>query len=176
MFDKLIDFILNQIKNITPYVIIYQFQNGVKYTFGKKSKVLKPGIHLKLPYIHTVLQDNIVDTTMVLPAQSIITLDCKELIVKGVVGYAIKDIEKYYNNVYDTRSAISDRTCIIIRNTLSVNDFETCLTNVGGINEALTEDVQEEVEQYGIKINFVALTDLTESPSFRMFNETLTLG
>jgi membrane protease subunit HflC len=176
MFDKLIDFILNQIKNIIPFVIIFQFQNGVRYTFGRKSKVLKPGIHFKFPYVQTVLSDNVVDTTMVLPAQSVITSDGKELIVKGVVGFSIENIEDFYNKVYDTRSAISDKTCIIIRNTISVNEFETCITNVGGINDALTEDTQSEVAQYGIKINFVALIDLTESPSFRLFNETLQLG
>lgn len=176
MFDKLIDFVLNQINNIIPFVIIFTFQNGVKYRFGKYTKTLKPGIHFKLPYIDTILHENTVDTTMLLPAQSIITDDKIEVVTKATVGYAIYDISKFYNNVYDSKSALSDRSCVIIRNTIASNSLEDILLDPLGFNDVLTEQVQKEVDDYGIRVNFVALVDFTRSRSFRFFNENHLLG
>jgi regulator of protease activity HflC (stomatin/prohibitin superfamily) len=176
MFDKLIDFVLNQINNIIPFVFIMQFQTGVKYRCGKYIKVLESGPHWKFPYIETVLKDNTVDTTMLLPAQSIVTEDLIEVVVKTTVGYTVVDIDKFFNKVYDSKSALADRSCVIVRNTIAANEYKLIQSDPISFNESLTEQVQDEVKEYGIKINFVALIDFTKSRSYRLFNEQTSLG
>ena len=175
MFDKLIDFVLQQINNIIPFAIIFQFQKGVKYTLGKYIKVLDPGIHWKTPYIDIILKDNVVDTTMLLPSQSITTQDAKEVIVRATVGFYVKDIAAFFNSVYDTRSALADRTCVVIKRVIIDNTLQECREYSDAIDKLIAKEVQKNVKKYGIKINFIALTDMTNSRSLRLFNESVKL-
>jgi len=168
MVDKLIDFILNQIKNIIPFTIILQFNNGVKYRFGKYVRTLTPGIYFKFPYLETILQENSVDTTILLPALSI-----DNLVLRASIGYKIRDMGKYYNNVYDTKSAISDLGCVVLRLACIVND-KSVINDVdfGGY---LCKLLQKEVNPYGIKIKFFELIEFSESRSYKLFNENVRL-
>jgi len=176
MFDKLIDFIINQINNIIPLVIILKFQKGVRYTFGKHSKILNPGIHFKFSYLQTVLRDNIVDTTTSLPAQSVITIDKKEVVVKSVIGYRISNIDKFFNKVYDTKSAILDITSAEIKDSVNANKYNDICKDPINFGELLKNEVQKKVGKYGIHINFISLTDFTVCSSFRLFNENNPIG
>jgi regulator of protease activity HflC (stomatin/prohibitin superfamily) len=173
MFDKLIDFIINQINNIIPCYIVYEYMNGVRFRFGKLHGTLAPGLHFKIPYVDTMMRDNTVDTTMLLPAQSVITKDGKELIVKGSIGYKIFDVAKFFCNVYDTRSALSDRTCVIIRAVISECTFEQ-VKDVN-IDAVFLKLAKKAVKDYGIEVQYVSLIDITNSRSYRLFNENIPL-
>lgn len=168
MLDKLIEFILNQINNIVPFTIIFQFNNGARYRFGKYVRTLHPGIYFKIPYFEKILQENSVDTTILLPALSI-----NKLVVRASIGYRIDDMGKYYNNVCDTKSAISDIGCIILHEYCILNDKE--YLNRIGFGDELKASLQDQVNNYGIKINFFELVEISESRSFKLFNESVRL-
>jgi regulator of protease activity HflC (stomatin/prohibitin superfamily) len=159
MFDKLIDFILNQIENIIPCTIVFQFNNGVHYRFGKYLRTLPPGFYFKIPYLDKILQCNIVDTTILTPALSI-----NKLVVRASVGYCIKDINKYYNKVFDSKSAISDISCVTLRLYCEVNQLHDMRHPDFG--QYLKKLLQKEVTKYGIKVNFFEIVELTESRSY----------
>lgn len=169
MFDKLIQFLLNQINNIIPIATIHQYQGGCMYTFGKHPRALVPGWHFKIPYFNTYSRDNVVDTTNETPAQSVITGDNIEIIVKGSIGFKVIDYVKYFNKVYDTKSAIMDRGMVTIKETIAYLDFE--FIKETDLKEILKEKLQEQVEKYGIEIQYFALSNITRGRSFRLFNE-----
>lgn len=173
MLDKLIDFILGQIRNIVPIAAIHQYQGGCMYTFGKHPRALPPGWYFKFPYINTVAVDNVVDTTILLPAQSVITKDNKQIIVKGSVGFKVINFVKFFNNVYDTKSALSDRTNVIIKELISANNFDSIRDSI--FDAAILSILQRQVSKYGIKVQYACLIDITESRSFRLFNENAEL-
>lgn len=170
MLDKLFEFLKSQINNILPFTVVYQYNKAVRLRFGKFNQVLEPGFYWKIPYIDTIISEQSVDTTMLLPAQSVITKDRKEIVVKGCIGYKIDNIGKFICNVWDTRGALADKTCSIIKETISFCDFIDCMGN--NLDYVLTKTISKQVKKYGIKINFVSLVDITESKSIRLFNET----
>jgi regulator of protease activity HflC (stomatin/prohibitin superfamily) len=172
---NIIDFIMSQINNLIPFVFVLQFQKGVRYRMGKFNKVLEPGPHWKIPYLETVLKDSIVDTTILLPVQSVITEDRMEVVVSATVGYMVKDIAVFYNNVYDTRSALSDKTMVVIRDTIAANSFDTIISDPVTFNLWLKKLAQKDVKKYGIHVNFVSLVNFTKARSYRLFNETIKL-
>ena len=171
MLNSLIEFLKTQLNHIIPIGAVYEFQLGIRMRFGRVNKILVPGWWFKIPYIDVIMVEQSVDTTMLLPAQAIVTKDNKQLIVKGSVGYKIVDIEKFYCNVWDTRSAISDRACVIIKDTLSSLTFEMCKDS-SIIDSRMLEELQLLVVDYGIEIHFVSLVSITESRSFMLFNES----
>lgn len=168
MFDKLFDFIIGQINKIVPIVILFQYENGVRYRFGKYIKTLGPGIYFKIPYLETILHEGTVDSTILLPALSI-----NSLVIRASIGYKIMHIGDYYNNVTDTKSALSDLGCVILR--------QGCLNNnkdfINNLNFGLVlrKVLQKEVKGYGIKVNYFEIVELSESRSYKLFNETVKL-
>jgi regulator of protease activity HflC (stomatin/prohibitin superfamily) len=171
MFDKLIQFLLEQINNIIPIATIHQYQNGVLYKFGKYAKTLNPGWHFKFPYINTYSRINTVDTTMLLPAISVTTNDNKQFIVRGSIGYRIIDVAAYFNNVYDAVNALSDRGCVILRETaMYMNSQEFRETDLNSIVYPILQNL---VEKYGIELIYFSLISLTEGRSYRIFHESI---
>jgi len=168
MFDKLFDFIISQINKIVPVVIIFQYEGGARYRFGKYVKTLTPGIYFKIPYLDTILHEGYVDTTILLPALSI-----NGLVVRASIGYRMSDMGKYYNNVCDTKSAISDLGCVVLRQSCLINTKDD-MDNLE-YGDYLLEQLQARVDEYGITINFFELIELTESRSYKLFNETVRL-
>jgi regulator of protease activity HflC (stomatin/prohibitin superfamily) len=166
---EILEFFKTQLHHLIPIAVVYQFQMGIRLRFGKLYSKLNPGWHWKIPYIDTVMVEQSVDTTMLLPAQSVITADKKQLIVRGSVGYRISNIASFYCNVWDTRSALADRTCVVIKEKIAANTMENCLGNK--LDKEFLKRVKAFAKKYGIDVFYVSLTDITESKSFRLFND-----
>lgn len=172
-FEKLIDFIISQIKNIIPIAVVFQFQNGMLYRFGRFKKKLLPGWYLKIPYIDAVAVENVTDTTMLLPAQSISTGDDIQIVVQATVGYRVVDIVKFYNNGNDVRSLVSDNAGLVIRQQTSWKNYAESSDIEYGV--ILRHLLQKEVKDYGVKINFIGFISISETPSIRIYSDNVKL-
>lgn len=166
--DRIFDFLISQINKIVPIVIIYQYENGARYRNGKYVRTLMPGLFFKIPYLETILHESAVDTTILLPALSI-----NKLVIRATIGWKIIDMGKYYNNVCDTKSALSDVGCMILRQSCLLNSKEV-IDNIA-FGAVLSKLLQKEVKNYGIKINFFEIVELSESRSYKLFNENVRL-
>lgn len=171
--SKLVQWVLDQINKLIPIVAVHQFQNAVLYEFGRFKKVLYPGWHFKIPYINTIVHENVVDTTVLLPAQSVRSQEGTELLVRGVVGYRVVDVNKYLNNVYDTKSAISDNAFVLIRDICALSSV-SFIEDVE-LKEILKAGLQNDVKDYGVIINFIALGEISRGRTYKFFNENIKL-
>ena len=173
MFEKLIDIIISFIDNIVPFVIIKEYNRGVRFRFGKFKSVLEPGIAFKIPFFDDIEVVTVVTTTLSIPVQSITTLDKKQIVTKAVVRYNISDIKSFMLTIYDTVDAISDTTQAIIKKQLAAKNLEDCVDN--NIDVLITKNVAKEVIKWGVAIEKVTLTDIGEISSIRLFNESNTI-
>lgn len=171
--EKFIQLLIDQIKHLIPIAVVYEYQGGVMYKFGRFLKKLEPGWHFKCPYIHTYAVINNVDTTLLISAQTVICEDKVELTVRGSVGYHIVNVSDYFNKVEDQKSAINDRTEKIIRECASVTNSEDFLDM--DFANVLHEILQKEVDKYGIEIDYIVLVEVSKARSIKLFNETSNL-
>ncbi len=174
MFDKLIDFMLNMLYDILPVWFVKQYDNGIFLRMGKFVRVVKPGVVWKIPFIDKIETQTIVTTTLSVPTQSVLTLDKKALVVKGVVKYKIVDVEKFMLTVYDAQDAIADTTQSIIKTQIAEKNFEECVSNE--FDNTITKKLRNEVKHWGIDIDKVTLTDIGQIKSLRLFNEGTLIG
>jgi regulator of protease activity HflC (stomatin/prohibitin superfamily) len=172
MFDKLIDLLITWIKEIIPFVIIPSYEEGVVMRGGKFNKLIKCGVHFKIPFYDDVLTQHIVMTTLSLPAQSLYTIDNQNIVVKGVVKYKISDTKTFLLEVYDAKDAISDMTQSIIKNIITSKTMKECLRE--DIDNLLTKKSRVEVRKWGVDVQQVTLTDLAPIRSFRIINDSTT--
>ena len=169
MFDKLIEIITHWWLQLTPVIIIRDYEEAVLLRFGKFSSVLKPGIHLKIPLFDEVIDQHVVVTTLSLDAQSLYTKDKQNIVVKGLVKYRIADVKTFLLEVYDAQDAISDMSQSIIKNVIMAMTLEECTD--AELDNTLTKKVRVEARKWGVEVQQVTLTDLAPIRSIRLIND-----
>ena len=172
MFDKLIEIISHWWLQIVPFVIVRDYEEAVLLRFGRFNKLLKPGLHLKLPFFDEVIEQHIAITTLSLDAQSLYTKDKQNIVVKAVVKYKIADVKTFLLEVYDAQDAISDMSQSIIKNVIMSMTMEGC-TDME-LDNTLTKKVRVEARKWGVEVQQVTLTDLAPIRSFRLINDNFT--
>lgn len=174
MLDKLIDFIMSLYDHINPFIIVREYQEAVLLRNGKFQKILKKGLHLKIPFIDEYEAQHIVWTTLTLPAQSLVTADGYDVVIKAIVKYKVFDVKIFTLEVFDSIDAISDisqgkiKTIITERSWSEITDNE--------LDNILTKKIKAEVRKYGVEVGQVTLTDLAKIKTLRLINEGNIIG
>lgn len=171
--DKLVDVALEFLGDVLPWKIVNMYDEAVLLRFGKTYKVLKPGFHWKIPFVDNPMVVTVVTSTLSIPVQSVITNDQKEVAVKAVVKYSIKDVVAYSENIYDAKDAISDLTQGFIAEVVNSKSWEEC-RDTKKLSQNITTRVRAGVKKYGIDVEAVTITDFVKTPSFRMFGDSNT--
>ena len=169
MFDKLVELLTNWWIEPKPIVIIRDYEEAVMLRFGVFKKVLKPGLHFKIPMFDEVIDQHVVITTLSLDAQSLYTMDKQNIVVKGVIKYKIGDVKTFLLEVYDAQDALSDMSQSIIKNVIMSMTLEEC-TDME-LDNTLTKKVRVEARKWGVEVQQVTLTDLAPIRSFRLIND-----
>ena len=169
MFDKLIEIITHWWLQLTPVIIIRDYEEAVLLRFGIFNKVLLAGMHFKIPIIDEVIDQHVVVTTLSLDAQSLYTKDKQNIVVKGVIKYKIVDVKTFLLEVYDAQDALSDMSQSIIKNVIMSMTMEEC-TDME-LDNTLTKKVRVEARKWGVEVQQVTLTDLAPIRSFRLIND-----
>jgi regulator of protease activity HflC (stomatin/prohibitin superfamily) len=172
MFDKLIEILSQWWQQIIPFIIIRDYEEAVLLRFGRFHSVLKPGIHLKLPFFDEVIDQHVVVTTLSLDAQSLYTKDRQNIVVKGLIKYKIADVKTFLLEVYDAQDALSDMSQSIIKNVIMSMTLEECTDTE--LDNTLSKKVRVEARKWGVEVQQVTLTDLAPIRSFRLINDNFT--
>lgn len=169
MLDKLLDIILKFVENITPWVVLREYQEGVLLRLGRYRRVMGPGFHLMIPFVDHVDEVVTVWTTFSLPVQTIATKDGRIVIAKGMVKCRVSDAKAYMIDTYDAKDAMSDTVCGIIFDTIHSMNYADCMAV--DMDELITPQAKKEAKKWGITVRDVTLTDFGEVRSLRLFNE-----
>lgn len=170
MFNELIQWIKEFWNEINPFFIVREYQEGLLLRNGKFKALLKPGFHVKLPFIEECIFQHIVQTTQSLSAQSLVTKDGKNIVVRAMVKYKISDTKTYLLEVFDAVDAVSDVTQGIIKNIIMAKSFEECLDNE--LDNIITKKSRAKIKEFGVEVMQVTLTDIAPIRSFRLINDT----
>ena len=71
--------------------IINQYERGVKFTLGKYTGKMEPGLRFVIPLIQKFQRVDIRQTTIELPPQEVMTKDQVNLKIDGVVFYRVSE-------------------------------------------------------------------------------------
>jgi regulator of protease activity HflC (stomatin/prohibitin superfamily) len=171
MFDRILDFLLSIFHEIFPVFVVAEYQEAVVLRGGKFNRVCKPGLHLKIPYLDDIFKQHTVLTTLTIPAQSLVTKDGKNVVVKSMVKYKISDIKIFALEVFDSIDAISDVTMGIVKHIVMNSSWEDC-TDVE-IDNSITKKLRSEMKKFGVSVEAVTLTDIAQMRTLRLINETV---
>ena len=164
MFDKLLEQIIKFGKDTLPYFIIEEWNEAVLLRFGKFVKVLKSGIHFKIPFFDSVWETETITQSIDMNPQSITTADGKNIVVKAIIRFSVVDTKTYVTSIMKPHDVLVDTTQGMIREIIE----NTRWYDLVGIDKQLTTEVGKFMRRWGIKVERVTLTDLAEIPSYRV--------
>lgn len=149
---------------IIVFMTVKTVRQGYEFTverFGRFTRVLKPGLHLLVPFIDTIgARVNMKEQVMDIPTQEIITRDNAMARVDGVVFYQVLDAAKAAYEVDDMLLAIMNLTQTNLRTVMGGMDLDELLSKRDAINALLLNVVDGATAPWGIKITRIEVRDI----------------
>lgn len=167
MFDKLITIIQQFGHAISPVFVVDMWEKALVLRFGKFHDIKEPGLHYKIPFVDSVWHQTVVTQSIHLHPQSITSLDYKNIVVKAIVRYDIKDCFLFLTKLAHPTDVLVDTTGAMIREIIEERNWEDLVD----IEVELTDKIGKKVAEWGINIEKVTLTDLAEIDSVRVISD-----
>ena len=169
MFDKLIEFLIKLGKDVLLWVVIEEWNEAVLLRFGKFVKVLKPGIHFKIPFFDSVWETETITQSIDMNPQSITTADGKNIVVKAIIRFSVVDTKTYVMSIMKPHDVLVDTTQGMIREIIEERNWEDLVD----VEDELTQRIGEKLKEWGISIERITLTDLAEIQSIRLIGDAV---
>ena len=165
--EALLDWLLDIWDELIPFVVIEPWDEGLRVRLGKHTKILKPGVHLSLPWIDVVETMNVKRQAVNLPNQNIWTLDRKSITISGAFEYEVVDIAKVFLEVQDLDESLIEVTQGLIADYVVSTDEEALYPDA--MVEEMLPSLQEEGERWGVNISKLIISDLVITIPLRLF-------
>lgn len=139
---------------------IDEYQRGILFSFGKFSRILKPGWHIVLPIINRVVKIDIRTKTVDVPEQEAITRDNVSIRINAVLYYKIFDASKAVISVENYNYAVSQLAQTTMRNVVGSVTLDELLSERDKLSTQICQIVDEATDPWGIKVENVELKDI----------------
>ena len=145
--------------------VIKQYERGVKFTLGKFSGVMMPGLKFIAPVFQTYQKVDIRVKAVDVPNQDCITKDNISLTVNAVLYYRIKDAKNAVLQVEDFMYAVSQLAQTTMRNAVGEVELDELLSKRENVSTKIKNIVDKASDPWGIDVVSVELKhiDLPEN-------------
>ncbi len=146
---------------ISGFRVIYQFEDGVVFTFGKYTEIKKAGLTWIMPLgIQNLAKVDMRLKTIDVPRQEIITKDNISIMSNAVVYFRIEksdvSIVKFQNVGY----AITQYTQAVLRDVLGNQELDVILSERVKIGAQIQEVVEQETNTWGIVVENIKIQEI----------------
>lgn len=172
MFEGLLSSIFENLMALMPFVIINQYEEACRFSFGTRPTALKPGFHWRLYLFHTIEKYDVVDDAMELPIQSVITKDGKLVCFRASIAYRICDVVKHHCNVSEFKSSTEQLAMRHLAAKVRSGVYSEIILDLGKVEKSLSNTLTTRFEKWGTEVITVGFVDFAEVPmQLRMFQE-----
>lgn len=174
--SNLVEALSSNLLQLMPFTIIYTYERGVRYTFGRNPVELQPGFRLRVYLVHTVDKVVVVDDVLTTPTQSVITRDGKLVCFRASIAYRVADAVKHYNGVTDFETStlsIAQRHLAKRIRECPLAELETP-EGLKKLEDSLKGTLSTKFAAWGTEVFDVGFVDFAEVPTqIRLFGDAL---
>lgn len=179
-YGNILGVVLENLSKLLPIRTVYDYQQGLRWTFGQAGQNLKPGWKFFLPLIQSVDVIDVTTSSIDLLPQVIHTKDNKTCAVRSGLEYKIVSARDYFLRLQDNDAIPTIRIVArgYIASELSNCNYEDIWTKKNKIENILTEKLQQKVKDWGITAEKIHIAEYSEVRSHRFFgiNDSIPLG
>lgn len=148
------------------WVTITPWQQGIRVRLGKHTKLLKPGIHLKLPIADLVYMQPIRVRATYIASQTLMTEDTKTIVLSSSLRYEITDLLKLYQTLHNAHDTVEQQ----VQGMLASYIFAKTLKDLKP-KEVEKHIIGElDLSQFGLKVYDFNLTNFTTTRTYRLIS------
>jgi len=147
----LILFVLSGLK------IVKQYQRGVKFTFGKYTGIMEPGLRFVIPIVQAWTRVDIRLRVVDVPDQDAITKDNVSINVNAVLYYKVTDAKRAIIEVEEFNFAVSQLSQTTMRDVVGEVSLDDLLSKRESISKRIRGIVDKATDSWGIKVESVEL-------------------
>ena len=141
--------------------IIWQFERGLVFRFGKMAGERGPGLNFIIPYVDRMIRVDMRVETLVVEPQEVITRDNVTVQVDAVVYFRVVNASSAIIKVRDYAKATGQIALTTLRSVLGQSDLDELLSHRDRINEMLREIIDEHTEDpWGVEVGIVEVKDV----------------
>lgn len=137
--------------------VVNEYERGVKFTLGRFSGVIKPGLRLVIPIFQSWERVDIRTKTVDVPDQDAITRDNVSIKVNAVLYYKVSDAKSAIIQVEDFEYAVSQLSQTTMRDVVGEATLDQLLSKRDSISKRIQEIVDKATDPWGIKVESVEL-------------------
>lgn len=139
---------------------VNQYERGVKFTFGRFTKMVNPGWRLVFPIIQFMKKVDMRVKAVDVPFQDAITKDNVSAKINAVIYYRLADASKAVLEVENFWQATMQLAQTTMRNVIGELELDELLANREIAAKRIKEHVASTAASWGIEIGSVELKDI----------------
>lgn len=168
--------IFDRLLSIFPRILILvPYEMGMRFTFGYRSRKLKPGWYVYWPLIQRIVFMEVQTQFVDLRTQSAKTSNGKDIIVSGAVQFRINDIEKAIVKIQMVDDSLEILALGVILDFINTKE-ENELQNIEALKTELLKEMREAAAGWGVKIEKIYITDIGHTRNLRLLLNPFMLG
>ncbi len=136
---------------------IMEYERGVKFTFGRFSSVMGPGLNVVLPIFQSYQRVDVRVKTVDVPKQDCITKDNVSVNVDAVTYYSVFDVKKSILDVENFYYAVSQLSQTTMRDVVGEVSLDELLAKRDSISEKIKTIIDKASDPWGLKVERVEL-------------------
>ncbi len=140
--------------------VVNEYERGVKFTLGKFTSIMQPGLRMVIPIIQTWIRVDIRIKTVDVPSQDCVSKDNISIKVNAVLYYKVSDTKKAVLEVEHYNYAVSQLAQTTMRNMVGEFVLDDILQKREKISKQIEEIVDNATELWGIDISRIEIKDI----------------
>lgn len=140
--------------------IITQYERGVKFTLGKYSGIMNPGLNILIPVIQNFRRIDVRIKTIDIPKQEVMTKDNVPVRVNAVVYFKVDDPTKSVLEVQDYIFATAQIAQTALRDIVGGISLDSLLVKRDEIASEIKIVVDKETDPWGIDVTTIKMQDI----------------
>lgn len=148
------------------WVVVTPWEQAVRVRAGKRTHILGPGIHARLPLIDVVYKQPIRLRAQHINGQTVSTKDGKTISVSSAIRFEIEDIELVYQRMHNASELLEQEVQSVLAQVITQNRLE----------EISPTYIENEVfsrlsfKCYGLKLHGFFVTGFAVVKTYRLIN------
>lgn len=137
--------------------VVNEYERGVRFTLGKYSGIMSPGLRIVIPIFQTWQRVDIRTKTIDVPDQETITKDNVSVKINAVLYYKVLDAKLAVLKVKNFMYATSQLAQTTLRDTVGTVSLDNVLAKRDEISKNIQQIVDIATDPWGIKVQSVEL-------------------
>ncbi len=149
------------LKDFFTWVVIRNYQKGLKYSNGRFVKIVQEGGYLIFKPFTSIEVVDVRPQFTVIAGQEVLTSDGIGLKFSIAVKYEIIDPVAAMQKVQGYSQALHIIMQVALRELVSAGNVDELLENRQSFDKLLVEKCEKQCEEFGLKLHFASIRDIT---------------